>query len=52
MKVRKQKPKQLIGMTDIVDFPDLGLCDVPVKVDTGAYTSSLHCKNVTVGKSW
>lgn len=40
------KPKQLIGMTDIVDFPDLGLFDVRAKVDTGAYTSALHCKKV------
>jgi hypothetical protein len=40
------KPKQIIGMTDIVDFPDLGLFDVRAKVDTGAFTSSLHCKKV------
>ncbi len=40
------KPKQTIGMTDLVDFPDLALYDVPVKVDTGAFTSALHCKNV------
>jgi hypothetical protein len=40
------KPKQIIGMTDIVDFPDLGLFDVQAKVDTGAFTSSLHCKQV------
>lgn len=40
------RPKQLIGMTDLVDFPDLDLVDVPAKVDTGAYTSSLHCKQV------
>jgi hypothetical protein len=40
------KSKQIIGMTDIVDFPDLGLFDVRAKVDTGAFTSSLHCKKV------
>jgi len=38
--------KQTIGMTDLVDFPELGLADVPAKVDTGAFTSSLHCKKV------
>ncbi|AQG82545.1 ATP-dependent zinc protease [Spirosoma montaniterrae] len=33
-------------MTDFVDFPDLGLLDVAAKIDTGAFTSALHCKNV------
>ena len=42
--------KQIIGMTDRVDFPDLGLFDVQAKVDTGAYTSALHCKDVQVVK--
>ena len=45
------KTKQLIGMTDLVDFPDLGLFDVQAKIDTGAYTSALHCKKVRVMKS-
>ncbi|WP_040584945.1 ATP-dependent zinc protease family protein [Spirosoma luteum] len=43
-------PKQIIGMTDLVDFPDLGLFDVQAKVDTGAYTSALHCKEVRLVK--
>lgn len=42
----RPRPKQIIGMTDLVDFPDLDLFDVPAKVDTGAYTSALHCKKV------
>ncbi len=43
---RLPKPKQIIGMTDRIDFPDLGLFEVPAKVDTGAFTSALHCKDV------
>jgi len=35
--------KKIIGRTDIADFPALGLKSVPVKIDTGAYTSSMHC---------
>ncbi len=45
------KSKQVIGMTDLVDFPDLGLFDVQAKVDTGAFTSALHCKDVRLKKT-
>lgn len=44
------RPKQVIGKKDLVDFPDLGLFDVQAKVDTGAYTSALHCKDVHLTK--
>lgn len=50
-KGRTRKPKQLIGMTDIVDFPELDLFGVKAKIDTGAYTSALHCKDVRVVES-
>ena len=50
-KVSSPKPKQIIGMTDVVDFPDLELFDVKAKIDTGAYTSALHCKDVRLVKS-
>ncbi|MCY7358383.1 MAG: RimK/LysX family protein [Rudanella sp.] len=33
-------------MTEVVDFPDLALMAVEAKIDTGAYTSALHCKDV------
>lgn len=45
------KPKQIIGMTDLVDFPDLELFDVQAKIDTGAFTSALHCKDVRLVKT-
>ncbi|MFD2572882.1 ATP-dependent zinc protease [Spirosoma soli] len=48
---RTSKQKQVIGMTDIVDFPDLELFDVHAKIDTGAYTSALHCKNIALKKA-
>lgn len=46
MKPKKPKTKQLIGMTDLVDFPDLDLYNIQAKVDTGAFTSAIHCKDV------
>lgn len=38
--------KQLIGRIDKADFPLLDLFEIAVKIDTGAYTSSIHCANV------
>jgi len=41
---------QIIGATDIVDLPDLGWYDVPVRIDSGATTSSIHCSRVRLIK--
>lgn len=40
--------KIVIGRRDRADFPSLGLFDIDVKIDTGAYTSSIHCHNIEV----
>lgn len=37
-----------LGRYDRVDLPGLGLTDVHAKIDTGAYTSSLHCASAEV----
>ncbi len=34
---------QTLGRSDRVDLPGLSLEDIQAKIDTGAYTSSLHC---------
>ena len=36
----------IIGRQDVADFPKLHLFELPVKIDSGAYTSSLHCHNI------
>jgi hypothetical protein len=41
-------PKKVIGRVDKADFPSLDLFDVDIKIDTGAYTSSIHCHKVMV----
>lgn len=38
--------KKIIGRVDKVDFPKLGLKHVDVKIDTGAYTSAIHCSQI------
>ncbi|PKQ63870.1 peptidase [Labilibaculum filiforme] len=38
--------KIIIGKIDRADFPDLHLTDIDLKVDTGAYTSSIHCHQI------
>ena len=36
----------LIGRKDIADFEKLDLFGIMVKIDSGAYTSSLHCHKI------
>lgn len=42
--------KIVIGRRDKADFPKLGFKNVDIKVDTGAYTSSIHCTNIKEDK--
>lgn len=41
-------PKKIIGRIDKADFPMLDIFDIDIKIDTGAYTSSIHCHKVSV----
>lgn len=34
---------KILGRYDRVDLPELGLYNIHAKIDTGAYTCSLHC---------
>lgn len=43
-----QMPKKVIGRIDKADFPTLDLFDIDIKIDTGAYTSSIHCHKVII----
>ncbi len=48
-KKAKQKistAKQIIGRREEVDLPEWALFGIDAKVDTGAYTSSLHCHHI------
>lgn len=38
----------VLGRYDRVDLPELGLTGIHAKIDTGAYTCSLHCHKAAV----
>jgi hypothetical protein len=42
------KSKLTIGRSDLIDLPELGLENVKAKIDTGAYTSAIHCSKIKV----
>jgi hypothetical protein len=48
--------KEIVGRSELVDFPDLDLEEINARVDTGAYTSSLHAHHIEPyekeGESW
>ena len=43
-----RSPKRLLGRRELVDFPAFALGGIEAKVDTGAYTSALHCSNIHI----
>ena len=38
--------KKILGRVDKIDFPQLNLFTIDVKIDTGAYTSAIHCSKI------
>lgn len=43
-----QTEKKIIGRRELVAFPEWNLFGLEAKIDTGAYTSALHCKEIYV----
>ena len=37
---------KIIGRVEEITFSNWDISDLPVKIDTGAYTSSIHCKHI------
>lgn len=44
--MQKKSIKPIIGRIEKIDFPEFSIYNLDAKVDTGAYTSSLHCHHI------
>ncbi len=40
---------KVIGRREHISFPEFGLTQVEAKIDTGAYTCSIHCRYISLG---
>jgi len=40
--------QQIVGRQERADFPKLGLQGVTLKIDTGAYSSAIHCSRIEI----
>ncbi len=43
-------PKKIIGRLEYIDLPEWDIQDIEAKIDTGAYSSSLHCHKIELLK--
>jgi len=41
-----KRSKIVIGRCDFINLPELGIEHIAAKVDTGAYTSAIHCSRI------
>ncbi len=44
--MKKEEELIVIGRSDVVDLPELELYNIEAKIDTGAFTSAIHCHNI------
>jgi hypothetical protein len=44
------KTKKTIGRNELIDLPTLKLKDLKAKIDTGAFTSAIHCHSINIKK--
>lgn len=46
----KKSKKIVIGRSDKATFPEFSLKSINVKIDSGAYTSAIHCCKISLSK--
>ncbi len=42
--------KPIIGRFDKIDLPEFGAYDIEAKIDTGAYSATIHCSKIKIRK--
>ena len=42
--------KTIIGRLEYISLPELGFNDIEAKIDTGAYSSSIHCDTIVINE--
>lgn len=47
----KKRELKVIGRREVIDIPDLGLMGIDAKIDTGAYSSAIHCHDIRLVKT-
>ena len=40
--MKTKREKTIIGRSEFVDFPELGILGIEAKIDTGAYSTAIH----------
>ena len=48
IRLAMKKPLITIGTHDKIDLPELGIYDLECKIDTGAFTSTIHCRKISL----
>lgn len=48
--LRMEGQRQIIGRFDRIDLPDFGAMNIGAKIDTGAYSSAIHCSKIKLYK--
>ena len=38
--------RNILGIYELIDFPDFGINSVKAKIDTGAYSGAFHCTKI------
>jgi len=44
----KKRDLKVVGRREVIDLPELDLFGIDAKIDTGAYSSAIHCHDINM----